>query len=150
MTAPAWPPVKELTAIRERLDELLAGLPLGAGEDLSLPFGRSARPAADLFETDDAWVILLDVPGVDAATLEVELHGNLLRLSGGVARSDRPAQAWLRMERRTGTFVRELRIDETTIGGTPTATAERGVLTVRLPKTPAARRRRVAIGEEVS
>ncbi len=148
MAPAAWPPVRELIAIRERLDELLADLPLGAGESLGLSFGRSARPATDMFETDDAWVIALDVPGVDPATLEVQLHGHLIRLAGEVVRSDRPAQAWLRMERRTGTFLRELRVDETTIGGEPTAIVERGVLTVRLPKTTAARRHRVAIVEE--
>ena len=148
MAAPAWPPVKELMAIRERLDELLAELPLSVGEGLGLPFGRSAHPAADLFETDEAWVVALDVPGVDPATLDVQLRGNLLRLTGGAARPDRPVHGWLRMERRTGTFLRELRVDDSLIGGEPTATAERGVLTVRLPKAPAARRRRVAIVEE--
>ena len=147
MAAAAWPPVKELMAIRERLDQLLAGLPLAPGGRLRLPF-ESAHRATDLFETDDAWVVAVDVPGVDADSLQVELSGNLIRLSGGADAADPPVRGWLRMERPKGPFLRELRVEGAVAPGEPTATFERGVLTVRLPKAPSARRRRVEVAEE--
>ena len=40
------------------------------------------NPAADLYETSDAVVVLLEVSGVDPESLEVTLEGGVLRVQG--------------------------------------------------------------------
>ena len=145
----AWPAVKELLALREKLnelfDEVLVDRTLGVGEPSSGPY----CPTADLFETDEEVVIILEIPGVEAETIDLQLHGANLRVAGEIVRpgDDREGQ-FVRMERPAGVFYRDFKLPVERFGGSPVAELERGVLTVRLPKAPEARRQRVTIVEE--
>jgi len=147
----AWPVIKELLVLRERLNELFdrAALDdeLGVGE----PSGGPLCPAADLFETDDEVVIILEIAGADLESIDLQLHGDRLRVSGQVDRlPSGPEGRYLQMERLRGAFFRDFKLPVGSFTGSPTAQLERGVLTVRLPKAPDARRQRVAVREDCS
>jgi len=144
-----WPVVKELVALRERLNELfdaaLVDNTLGIGEPSSGPF----CPAADLYETDEEVVVILEVPGVDASSIDLQLHGDRLRVSGEIGESsESPEGRFIRMEKPCGTFFRDFALPVTRFSDPPRAQLERGILTVRLPKAPGYRRQQVAIAED--
>src|SRR5204862_4910503 len=46
------------------------------------PSGRLWNPAADVYRTQDGWVVKIDLAGVKAEDIQVTLDGALLRLSG--------------------------------------------------------------------
>ena len=149
--APSWPLIKDLLFLRERLNRLLEEAPMvgtaGVGEPSSGPF----CPAADLYETDNEVVVILEVPGVDLGSVDLRLQGDTLRVSGRV----RPSEAeepsrYLRMERGHGAFYRDFRLPEGALQGSPRAELERGVLTVRVEKHGRDRARRlIKVKEDV-
>jgi len=145
----AWPAIKELLALREKLnelfDEVLVDRTLGVGEPSSGPY----CPTADLYETDDEVVIILEIPGVHAGTIDLQLHGKKLRVAGEIVRAgDDEGGQFVRMERPAGVFYRDFELPVDRFSGSPVAELERGVLTVRLPKAAELRRQRVQIVEE--
>jgi HSP20 family protein len=144
----AWPVLKELLALRERLNELfdeaLLDKTLGVGEPTRGPF----CPAGDLYETDDEIVVILELPGIDGRSVDLQLNGDRLRVSGHIAGpGDGDEGTYVRMERPRGAFYRDFQLPLAELSGSPSAELERGVLTVRLPKAGGTGRRRVAVAE---
>ncbi len=135
----SWPIIKELMVLKERLNELfdeaVIESSLGVGEPSSGPF----CPAADLYETDNEIVAILEIPGADASSIDLQLNGNRLRVAGEIARE--AEGRYVRMERPCGSFYRDFVLPQAELSGSPHAELERGVLTVRLPKASSSRRK---------
>lgn len=98
----------------------------------------------DLEETDDAFILDIDLPGVSKKDVDLELEGR--RLIVTAERKERERTGILRRRTRTvGTYRHEVvlpaDVDEDAID----ATLADGVLTVRLPKHETARRRRITV-----
>jgi HSP20 family protein len=93
------------------------------------------EPPVDVYETDDAIVLQVELPGVSKDAVNVELHEHTLRLSGERTReSAGTGGQYRREEGRYGAFQRAFRmptiVDEAKIQATYTD----GVLALRLPK----------------
>lgn len=123
-------------AIR-KLEQLMARDPLL--QDVfakSLPRQRTPgrfTPEADVLELDDAWVLLLDVPGVDRETIDVQLRGERLSVRGARGLGH-PEDADLRVaERRGGRFQREFLLPAGVDNDSVTARLREGVLEIRIP-----------------
>lgn len=102
-------------------------------------------PRGDVYETANDVVLVIDMPGVDAEHLEVTVENDLLTLVG---RPTLPAPEGFRLGYREyvqGTFRREFRLSSEVDSTQVTAQVKDGVLTLRLPKTEAARARKVAV-----
>lgn len=100
----------------------------GAGDE----FERADwTPSSDIYETDSAYLIAMDLPGIDRAALEIDVDDNRLVVKGTRELSESKAH---RNERPRGRFVRTFSVpasvDQTKIG----AEYKDGVLQVRLPK----------------
>lgn len=97
-------------------------------------------PAADVYETDTAMVIELDMPGVDSDAVEISVLDGRLTVSGerhGQAEStddvtDSAARYRLR-ERRRGRFSREFAVPSHADESAISATNRQGVYTVTIP-----------------
>jgi len=103
--------------------------------------GDRWQPAMDVFETDDAIVVRVEIAGVRGEDLKVQVDGELLRVSGVRRVPSTPkARRLHRMEIAFGPFQREVRIgvpfDRDAVG----AHLEDGFLTITLPKRLPARR----------
>lgn len=109
----------------------------------SLPAPRSPsgyRPAVDVLETDEGWLIVADVPGVTLASLRIRLEGHRLVVQGQRNR-DVGTGAKQVSEREAGQFRREFLLPFEVRGDAIVADLEAGVLRIRLPRTgPAAER----------
>ncbi|NOZ78272.1 MAG: Hsp20/alpha crystallin family protein [Acidobacteria bacterium] len=142
----SWPIIKELMTLKERLNELfdeaVVGSTFGVREPSSGPF----CPAADLYETDEEIVVILEIPGADAGSIDLQLNGDRLRVSGEIARE--AEGRYVRMERPCGSFYRDFALPSAELAGSPRAELERGVLTVRLPKAPRSRRKVTIVEDE--
>lgn len=99
------------------------------------PTQRSLAPPADVFETEDAYEVHLDLPGLKPDAIDVKLEGGTLTITAERARPRAEEKtAWVRSERSFGTFQRSFVLSDEIDGSKPEAGYEHGVLTVRLPK----------------
>jgi HSP20 family protein len=111
-------------------------------------FGTAARPAAmpiDAYRKGDEFVVLLDLPGCDPASIELTVERNVLTVH---AERSRPGDDDVELvigERPTGTFSRQLFLAETLDIERIAAEYTDGVLRLRLPVKEQAKPRRVDI-----
>ena len=111
-------------------------------------------PAVDLFETDDAFVIAADLPGVHLENVDIQFDRGTLTISGtrGATLPDLE-KAQLRVfsaERATGSFARSIRLPEQVDADKISATFTDGVLTVQVPKAQSALPRKIQVRPEQS
>ena len=108
--------------------------------------GRPWSPAVDIFETEDELVLKADVPEVDLKDIDVRVENQTLTLSGERKFQKEDSQkGYHRIERGYGTFTRSFTVPSTVDTEKVEAGYENGVLTVKLPKKPAAKPRQVKI-----
>ena len=102
-------------------------------------------PQLDLYETKTAFVLEVDLPGVSKQNVTVEVKNGELVLRGirSVTHTGR-SENFFRQERRSGQFVRRVRLPVSVNPDRIHATFRNGVLRVSLPKIRTTRRRRHA------
>lgn len=102
------------------------------------------RPPADVEETDDAYVVDIELPGVDKKDVTVEATGRRLTVSG--ERKERERRGILRRRTRTvGHFFYEVVLPNEFADEAIDAKLADGVLTVTVPKSGRDQRRRIPI-----
>jgi HSP20 family protein len=106
-------------------------------------------PAVDTYENEDTFVVEMDIPGVHPENVEINFEQNTLTIKGTRAATVKaPEKGELRLftsERVSGSFVRAIRLPEYVDGEKIDAQYGNGVLTVTVPKSAAARPRKIAI-----
>lgn len=96
-------------------------------------------PAMDLYETPEELVLVTDLPGVDPASIELTVTGNVLSLRGEKKGNEVPGGNAQIQERQFGPFHRQVSLPNEVNFDKAQAEARNGVLIVRLPKQEAAR-----------
>jgi HSP20 family protein len=134
-------PLREIATLQQRLNHLMTTM---LGTDLLPGTADRWTPLADVTETDDAYLVDIEVPGVTRKNLTVEVAGTELRVTGEIIEKEKIG--WLRHRtRRVGQFAYRTLLPGGIDAEHITADLADGVLTVRVPKTEAAKPRRVAI-----
>ena len=120
-------------------------------EMFSRPQFRVARsgPVADLYETEDEFVLEMDLPGFTNEDVDVTVEKGILTIHGArtLEREENEGTYHLR-ERSWSKFSRSFTIPHTIEPDSVDAAFHKGVLTVKLPKAPEAKARRIAIAGE--
>jgi HSP20 family molecular chaperone IbpA len=89
---------------------------------------------ADLLESDDAYLVVLDLPGTSAETVDLEVDRGRLRIEARREKSLPPEFRYLK-EERSLFLDAELPLPPDATGAGAEATSSRGVLELRLPKS---------------
>ena|SRR5882672_9467103 len=55
---------------------------LVAGAHEKRPSGRLWCPAADVYRTEDGWIVKIDLAGIQAGDIQIAIDGPVLRVSG--------------------------------------------------------------------
>jgi HSP20 family protein len=97
-----------------------------------------ASTAMDVKSTPEGYEFVADLPGLKKEEVKVQIEdGNILTISGERSRQkEDKGSTYHRMERSTGKFMRKFRLPENADVEKITASAENGVLTVKVPKIP--------------
>ncbi|MFQ5571092.1 MAG: Hsp20/alpha crystallin family protein [Rhodothermales bacterium] len=103
-------------------------------------------PRVDLSETDDAYFIHLDLPGLNKENVEINFHDGTLSISGE-RRTEESEEGctFVRVERSYGSFYRAFTLPQTVDGTNIEAAFENGVLDIRVPKAEESKPRRIEI-----
>lgn len=106
--------------------------------------GSSFMPA-DAYRKDDRFYIHLDMPGIDADTIDVEVEKNNLTVSAERKwKIDADDQVLLN-ERPSGTFSRQFFLGENLDTDAIEAGYDHGVLTLSIPVAETAKARKIAV-----
>lgn len=105
---------------------------------------RSFEPAIDVRANDDALVFVCDVPGVKSEDLEVTLEEHVLTIRGS-RRYDSQGGEHVVLGRAYGAFERSFTLPDYLDDQNLEAKLEDGVLTLRVPKLPKAKPRKIQI-----
>lgn len=115
-----------------------------AGEDQ-----RSAvwTPRADLSETDDAYLIAIDLPGIRRDDLEITMEDGTLKISGERSmESETENGQYYRIERAYGRFFRSFTFGPNADADNINASFDDGVLTIRVGKAEERKPRKIEVG----
>ncbi len=109
------------------------------------PFGRvstwGAMPAVDVTETDKAYEIAAELPGMDEKNIEVKLANGVLTIKGEKQedKEEKKKDYYMR-ERSFGSFERSFQVPDGVDTDKIEAAFKKGVLTLTLPKTAEAQK----------
>jgi HSP20 family molecular chaperone IbpA len=119
---------KELTADAERTEA-----------------GKFYSPHTDIYETAEAVVVAMEVPGVDKEAIDIRLDKGVLTVTGNIDSHRYEALQPIYSEYNVGNFVRTFTLSRKIDNNAIAASVADGVLTVRLPKAAEAVAKRIAV-----
>jgi HSP20 family protein len=119
------------------------------GWDSFFGSGRPASafvPSFEVKETNEAFVLRADVPGVEEKELDVAIHDGVLTVSGSrSAEERREGESFALYERQYGSFSRSFSLPDIADGERVDAKLENGVLTLTVAKKAEAKPRKISI-----
>jgi HSP20 family protein len=124
-------------AVREKQE-------LAQQEEKTMP-GRYYVPAADIFETDEALTLLLEMPGVAKNNVDIQIENDVLRVEGKIDSAAYKDIEPVYTEYNVGHYARAFTLSNKVDRDAITAQVENGVLTLTLPKSKEAVPRRIAV-----
>jgi HSP20 family protein len=136
-----------LNDLQREIDRVFGQFFPSQSEDQDRSSGQTVwAPRTDLVETEDAYRIHLDVPGVSKDDLKINYQDNQLTISGERA-SDRTGEneEYVRVERPFGHFYRSFTLPRTVNAENIDARYDNGVVTIQVPKTEEVKPRQIEI-----
>jgi HSP20 family molecular chaperone IbpA len=124
-------------AVREKQE-------VAQAEEKTTP-GRYYVPAADIFETDEALTLMLEMPGVSKNNIGVQIENDVLRVEGKIDYSAYKDVEPVYTEYNIGHYARGFTLSSKIDRGAISAQLEDGVLTLTLPKSKDLLPRRIAV-----
>jgi HSP20 family protein len=134
-----WDPVSEMQSLSAQMGQFLQGF----GDVPSL-IDDEFIPSADVEETDDAFIVEVELPGMKKSDMDVSLSGRRLTITGERKEKERTGVLRRRV-RSIGKFRYEVLLPGDVDEDSVTASLEAGVLTVRVAKRSGNEMRHVEI-----
>ena len=134
MTIVRWEPLRELNSLQSEMNRLFNTVfdtPSGTSGNVL----RRWMPAMDLVESGDHFVLRADLPGMSEDDVNIEFEDSTLTVSGErKAEHEEGKEGFHRVERSFGSFSRSLTLPQGVDPEAVTASFDRGVLEIRIPK----------------
>src|SRR6188472_222382 len=141
-----WEPLREVASIQNEINRLF-GTVFDAPNPSNANTLRRWMPPMDLVETDEHFVLRADLPGLAEGDVSIEVEDNVLTVSGErKAEHETTKEGYHRVERAFGSFSRSLTLPDGVDAESVTASFDRGVLEIRIPKPEQRKPRKISIG----
>jgi HSP20 family protein len=138
-----WSPIREIEALQREMNQLFDVL---SPATPIRPNGSAFVPAAELSETPDAIHLKLEVPGIEAKDLDIQVTAEAVAISGErQAAAHSESEGVMRSEFRYGKFQRVIPLSTRVQNDKVEANYTNGILTLRLPKVDAEKHRVVKV-----
>ena len=129
-------PARDFGFLREAMDNLFSGASGTVHE----------FPPVNVWANDNGAIIQAELPGVESAHIDIAVVNNTLTLKGKRAGEELKEDGRvLRRERQRGEFARALNLPFKVDGNAVSATFDKGVLTITLPRAESDKPRKIAI-----
>jgi HSP20 family protein len=125
-------------AVREKQE-------LANKEEKTIP-GRYFVPQADIFETDDALTVIMEMPGVEKKNVSIALENDIVRVEGQIDFGQYQGMEPVYTEFNVGHYARGFTLSSKIDRDNISAQLDDGVLTLTLPKVKESVPRRIAVG----
>lgn len=103
-------------------------------------------PTIDMMESDNEYMIEVDLPGLTKKDITINCHDNVLTIEGERKKEEKKEQpGYLRSERYFGTFKRSIMLPASIVDDKIKATFKDGILKVNIPKAEKSKRKTVSI-----
>ncbi len=136
-TLGTWDPFRELEEMSNRLNQIFrVGGNGNRAERREALAGVDWAPSVDISETDKAYVLRADLPGVKKEDLKVTVENGVLTLQGERRqRSEEKGEKFHRVETSYGSFMRRFTLPDAVAEDKVDAQMKEGCLEVTVPKT---------------
>ena len=130
---------------------------LFSNDDFGLVFpslnANCTRPSVDVKQTKDSYVLDMDLPGRSENDVDLTLKDDVLTISSHneetkeekSSEADKEHGEWLIRERRSYSFTRRFALPQDVNADAVNASFKNGVLTVVMPRKPAAEAKKIAV-----
>jgi len=106
---------------------------------------RQFLPVTDIFETDQALTLIVEMPGVNKDNVDVRVENDILTIDGRVDFENYEGLQPLYTEYNVGNYVRSFQLSSKIDQGGINAQLKDGIMTLVLPKAETAKPRRIAV-----
>jgi HSP20 family protein len=106
---------------------------------------RRFVPLTDIFETDQALTVVMEMPGVDKGSVDVSVENDVLTINGRLDFSKYEALQPIYTEYNIGNYSRSFELSSKIEQDGIKAELKDGVMTLVLPKAEKAKARRIAV-----
>jgi HSP20 family protein len=107
---------------------------------------RVFQPVADIFETDHALTVIMEMPGVEKSNVDVSVENDVLTVEGRVNFANYEGLQPLYTEYNVGHYLRSFQLSSKIEQEGISAQLSDGVMTLVLPKAEKAKPRRISVG----
>ncbi|MBC8257198.1 MAG: Hsp20/alpha crystallin family protein [Candidatus Marinimicrobia bacterium] len=133
MTLVKWTPKRNIYNVFDDVEKMVSQA--FGHSNLGTEAGAHLQPLLDVYETDNAIEVSLDLPGVDKKDVKVNVSNGLLTISGerkDAVRENSDGRIW--QETSFGTFKRTFELTDAVVENKIKAQFKNGVLKISLPK----------------
>jgi HSP20 family molecular chaperone IbpA len=107
---------------------------------------RTYLPTTDIFETQQALTVVMEMPGVDNQNVQVTVENDILSVNGRIDFSKYEGLQPVYTEYNVGHYARSFQLSSKIDQGKITADLKDGVITLTLPKAEEAKPRKITVG----
>jgi HSP20 family protein len=140
-----WEPFREFATLQDRMNRLFRESYNDAGRDESLTTSHFA-PAVDVYEDEHKVSLKIEVPGIEEKDIDVRVENNTLTVHGErKIEKEEKEENYRRVERQYGSFTRTFTLPQTVDTENVSATYDKGVLKITLPKKAEAKPKQIKV-----
>ncbi|MFZ0950862.1 MAG: Hsp20/alpha crystallin family protein [Candidatus Sulfotelmatobacter sp.] len=140
-----WEPFRELSTLQDRINRAFRESYREGGQDESLATSSFA-PAVDVYEDEHNVTLKIEVPGIDEKDIDVSLENNTLTVHGErKIEKEEKEENYRRVESQYGSFTRTFNLPPTVDSEKVSASYDKGVLKVTLPKKAEAKPKQIKV-----
>jgi HSP20 family molecular chaperone IbpA len=103
------------------------------------------RPRVDIYETEENFVVLAEMPGVGPDAVDITLERRVLTIRGRVPTFTHDSYRQIHVEYDEGDYERVFTLSEDIDRGRIKATQKDGILSVELPKAEPAKAKKITV-----
>jgi HSP20 family protein len=121
-----WSPWSDIRQLQREMERLFTGRPVQYGQDF---------PPLNIWFNEENAIITAEMPGLDPRSIDISVKGDALTLSGSRKPVElKEGETYHRRERGHGNFTRTVKIPFQTDSAGVTASYEKGILKIELPR----------------